>query len=81
MGLRLRKNGHTVNFVDLVRHPLNKEDIEKQIKDNNPDLIAFSGIITTYYQLEELNLVETGGARITLFNYRFDTVYLTHLSP
>ena len=51
----IRKNGHTVNFVDLVRHPLNKEDIEKQIKDNNPDLIAFSGIITTYYQLEELS--------------------------
>ncbi len=29
----------------------------------------------------ELNLVKTGGARIALFNYRFDTVYLTHLSP
>ncbi len=29
----------------------------------------------------ELNLVETGGARITLFNYRFNTAYLTHLSP
>ena len=27
--------------------------------------------------ITELNLVETGGARVTLFNYRFDTVYLT----
>ena len=31
--------------------------------------------------ITELNLVETGGARVTLFNYRFNAAYLTHLSP
>jgi hypothetical protein len=27
--------------------------------------------------ITQLNVVKTGGARITLFNYRFDTAYLT----
>jgi len=51
----IRKNGHSVDFIDLVRHPFNGEGIEKHIKNNNSDLIAFSGIITAYYQLEELS--------------------------
>jgi len=51
----LRKAGHEVRFIDLVRYSLDENDIKKMVKDFRPDLIAFSGIITAYYQLEPLS--------------------------
>lgn len=51
----IRNKGHEVKFIDLVRYLLNDKDIECAIRDFQPDIIAFSGIVTAYYQLEPLS--------------------------
>jgi radical SAM superfamily enzyme YgiQ (UPF0313 family) len=51
----MRENGHEVKFIDLVRYPMSHEETERAIRGYGVDLIAFSGIITAYYQLEPLS--------------------------
>ncbi len=51
----IRSAGHELEFVDLVRHPMDDAEVAAVIKRIDPDLIAFSGIITTYYRLKGLS--------------------------
>ena len=51
----VREKGYTIDFIDLVRYPLGSFDIIERIRKFSPDLLAFSGIVTTYYQFELLS--------------------------
>lgn len=51
----IRQSGHEVKFIDLVRYPMGNEEIKRIIEGYGADLIAYSGIITTYYELEPLS--------------------------
>ena len=51
----IREAGNEVVFIDLVRYLYSDIEIQDIIEAAKPALIAFTGIITTYYHLELLS--------------------------
>ncbi|MBF0479360.1 MAG: B12-binding domain-containing radical SAM protein [Candidatus Omnitrophica bacterium] len=53
----LRDAGHEIKLIDLVRYSESEINLLEIIKNFQPDLITFSGIITAYYQVERLSKI------------------------